>query len=177
MNTQEIFDTVARHLLTQNQDCVGEDGALYHGEGNLRCAIGCLIPDALYAPSIENIAVDGITGILGDKEATVPADVLRIRDHFKALIAPEEWERACTLMDRLQRVHDIGEVRDWPENLWRTAYGMELSTAVVEQMRPELFANEKLNEFRVRFAEKKKAEEAQYAPDVGCAAAEEAPSA
>lgn len=60
MNTQEIFNTVATHLLTQNARSMGTApqmegrGCLYRGENGRMCAVGCLIKDEFYDPILEN---------------------------------------------------------------------------------------------------------------------------
>lgn len=54
MNRQEIFNRVSKHLLTQMRQARDPitGACLYKTDDNLRCAIGCLIPDnhpGLYA--------------------------------------------------------------------------------------------------------------------------------
>ena len=63
MTPQEIFDTVARHLFTQGtragKPVINLDGevhdfeCLYRAPDGKTCAVGCLIPDAAYRPSME----------------------------------------------------------------------------------------------------------------------------
>ena len=58
MLIQEIFDTIAVHLLKQGVRSVNSYGVcLYRGPNGLRCAISALIPDELYMPEIENVSV------------------------------------------------------------------------------------------------------------------------
>lgn len=62
---QELFDTVARHLLTQRRQSKVVGGQCrYRWEDPwgrvLRCAIGCLIPDEAYKPSYEGRPVDSV---------------------------------------------------------------------------------------------------------------------
>lgn len=55
---QEIFDKVLNHLRTQGKAAVDDEGTCaYRGEGGTSCAVGCLIPDALYSSEFENKAV------------------------------------------------------------------------------------------------------------------------
>ena len=49
MNTQQIFDKVATHLLTQNARSAAEGSCLYRSPSGLKCAVGCLISDSVYA--------------------------------------------------------------------------------------------------------------------------------
>lgn len=55
-NMQEDFDTVITHLVNQGKRSIDSvrDMCLYRSEDGLKCAIGCLIPDDRYNPSIED---------------------------------------------------------------------------------------------------------------------------
>jgi len=97
MTPQEIFDTVARHLFTQGEragyernreDCGDESFACrYRGPGGTACAVGVLIPDAVYDPEMEG------------------AGVMLLIDNFGPNLPP--WMRDnFELLDRLQMVHD-----------------------------------------------------------------------
>lgn len=65
MERQEIFDTVARHLLTQMAKAVRgrspaggpDDSCMYRAPSGRKCAVGCLIPDSVYTPNIEGASV------------------------------------------------------------------------------------------------------------------------
>lgn len=55
MDNQEAFDIVKRHLLTQKKISVNHEGVCqYRGPDGLKCAIGALIPDEIYNPTMEN---------------------------------------------------------------------------------------------------------------------------
>ena len=76
MTPQEIFDTVARHLFTQGERAGlqhrGEDGevydfeCLYRAPGGKTCAVGCLIPDAAYRPSMEGSNPTALVSMFSD---------------------------------------------------------------------------------------------------------------
>lgn len=52
---QEVFDIVAKHLLTQNAKSSQSDKICqYRSSDGKVCAAGCLIPDEHYNPRIEN---------------------------------------------------------------------------------------------------------------------------
>ncbi len=55
-NRQEIFNTVAEHLLTQGRQAKKADNSscVYRSTNGDKCAIGCLIPDDRYSPKLEN---------------------------------------------------------------------------------------------------------------------------
>lgn len=49
--TEEVFEYIRNHLLTQNRISADIDGAcVYKNEQGLKCAAGCLIPDEKYHP-------------------------------------------------------------------------------------------------------------------------------
>jgi hypothetical protein len=60
MDTQTAFDIVLNHLWLQNAPAYDNNSQrcwYRHGETGTRCAIGCLIPDQLYVPSMEGRGV------------------------------------------------------------------------------------------------------------------------
>ena len=62
MNSQEIFDTVAKHLFTQGHQSkrAGRTTCAYRGEGSDMCAIGCMIPENMYDHKMEGKSVASI---------------------------------------------------------------------------------------------------------------------
>ena len=56
MTNQEIFDKVHTHLLTQRTAAI-KDGACAYRAGTQSCAVGALIPDALYTTEIEGASI------------------------------------------------------------------------------------------------------------------------
>ncbi len=94
MTAQEVFDTVAKHLLTQNRrSCLFDEKCAYRGTGGLMCAAGCLIPDDQYDESMEG------AGWLD----------LDLSDVHRELIAS------------LQYVHDYLDVDRWKKELSHVA--------------------------------------------------------
>lgn len=66
-NLQVIFDRVKNHLLTQNAkssdpyDVLGDEfvfNCRYRSNNGLKCAIGCLITDKNYHPSLEGFSIN-----------------------------------------------------------------------------------------------------------------------
>ena len=52
---EEVFEYIKHHLLTQMEKCVDDKGhCLYRNEQGLKCAAGCLIPDDMYDPVLED---------------------------------------------------------------------------------------------------------------------------
>lgn len=53
MTNQEMFDTVAAHLLAQGKRSAVGLFCKYRGPAGSKCALGCLIPDARYSAHLE----------------------------------------------------------------------------------------------------------------------------
>lgn len=100
MTTQEAFDKVVEHLLTQNEKSMGEGSCtcLYRGDNGTKCAIGCLIPDELYRYDFEARSISAI-------RITNPSILLLFKD------IPIEF------LTGLQKIHDREEVKDWRQHL------------------------------------------------------------
>jgi len=108
---QEVFDQVAKHLLTQNKSSRAADGyCAYRGEDNLRCAAGCLISDDEYDPKMEGASWD------------VFVDQHKITQRHKHLI------RA------LQIMHDSHVAYVWPRMLQHIAKSYDLNYTVITEM-------------------------------------------
>jgi len=117
---QEIFDIVARHLLTQNKKAVNDKGeCVYRGKNGCKCAAGCLIPDDKYDPSFEGF---GWSLGLQTKNAALQ-DLVEAIGHY-------------ALIRKLQLVHDQDAVDSWPDKLRGVATDYKLSYAVVDELDP-----------------------------------------
>lgn len=54
MTDQEIFDKVLAHCRQQGVSATNDAGdCMYRGRNGTKCAVGCLIPDNVYVPSME----------------------------------------------------------------------------------------------------------------------------
>lgn len=106
---QQVFDQVARHMLTQNARASDGTRCKYR-EGSLKCAAGCLISDDEYKTEFENSS-----WVLLAERGKVPAE-------------------HSDLIRELQRVHDVQEnVNAWPHMLRRLAGEEGLSCSVVDE--------------------------------------------
>lgn len=58
MTKQETFDKVVSHLMTQKERST-QFGVrcAYRGAGDMKCAVGCLIPDDKYRADMEGLSV------------------------------------------------------------------------------------------------------------------------
>ncbi len=118
MTEQEIFDTVAIHLIKQGKQSADAFGnCLYRGPEGLKCAVGCLIPDEVYQRNMECRVVSRLLGNY---------DSLKFLQPFDALLS------------KLQYAHDeaYGEGQIWTDTvvsyLYKIAEEYNLSTAVLE---------------------------------------------
>jgi len=116
---QELYDTIATHLLMQNARSEDPDTAvvssdpyesdippacLYRGPNGLRCAVGCVIPDEEYNRGLEGCGI---------------ADLLRLKRFSFEL--RHEFKRHLTLLNDLQNMHDVADIERWPERLQHIA--------------------------------------------------------
>jgi hypothetical protein len=69
---RQIFNKVEKHLLKQNTKSIDYQGFCnYRSAGGLTCAVGCLMTDDMYDPSLEKqgvmeiAVVDALSPILG----------------------------------------------------------------------------------------------------------------
>lgn len=103
VSAQQVFDFVARHLLTQGKKALSETGyCVYRGTNNLKCAAGCLITDQKYDPKMEGKSWKSVVDNFG------------VSDNHKNLIY------------RLQVIHDTREVSEWPIQLNEVAFDYNL---------------------------------------------------
>lgn len=106
---QQVFDQVARHMLTQNARSTNGTACKYR-EGSLKCAAGCLIGDEEYSTTLENQS----WSILQER-GKVP------NEH-------------ADLIRELQRIHDVrDDVFNWPFYLRQLAKTENLSAVVVDE--------------------------------------------
>ena len=67
LDSQDVFDIVAWHLLDQNERSTSCDGkCLYRAADGKRCAIGWIMPDDVYMLSFESMGVHDLASALQD---------------------------------------------------------------------------------------------------------------
>lgn len=96
---QQLFDTVVTHLRAQHARSQSADTltCLYRSPDNLKCAVGALIPDEVYAPDME-------------------CSLYTLIFYKGALLTKElhaEFSTHFDLLQRLQTTHDKVEIEDW----------------------------------------------------------------
>jgi len=131
---QELFNTVASHLLTQNARAERSIGiasggtiqitftfsssplitsrCVFRTEDGKKCAIGCLIPDDQYDPKMD---------------ADYGTDFPKVLDYLdKKSPLREKLERHTQMLRSLQVLHDQVPVDSWAEALKKLAEEWEL---------------------------------------------------
>ena len=142
MLAQEVYDTVVQHLFAQGkpaygyfnkENSVGESGCAYR-TGELKCAVGCLIPDDVYRSDMENQSVKSLV------------------DHSEFMV-PSYFEEHIPLLNKLQTVHDssLNWEHDNPEKGWNYANLAEslLEAAYLFNLMPNILTRELITQIRI----------------------------
>jgi hypothetical protein len=96
MNNQEIFDTVARHIIKQGKPAVNEYGdCKYRTADGSMCAVGVLIPDDVYTEDMEWMVPDHLAT---DKYISV-----------------DDGAKSGVLLLNLQAAHDM-DLMSWDDD-------------------------------------------------------------
>lgn len=107
---QEIFDTVSKHLLKQNERSgFSDDSCSYRGPNGLKCAAGVLIPD---------------------KEYTF--DIFEGKDWSHLVRNQYVESRFSKEITELQQIHDCDPVKRWKDELIKFAehYNLQVNFEV-----------------------------------------------
>lgn len=126
MNKQEIFDQVARHLLTQKELSLNQDSnCMYRGDNGMMCAVGCLIPDELYTEDIENKVAS----------SDVVVDLLRSAGVIEYEEGDDRHIDEIKFLSKLQTVHDSSAPYNWLSCLWSLARKHNLKDTVLGEFK------------------------------------------
>lgn len=98
---QEIFDTVVAHLREQGVACKNSDNCVYRNSAHQACAVGCLIPDSIYRPALEE------NGVIRLYQWNY------LPEFFAAYGITTEDTTALELMADLQCTHDTNNPINW----------------------------------------------------------------
>lgn len=98
---QEIFTKVYRHLMKQKKKSTRVENSFaytcaYRGDNGAMCAVGCLISDEKYTPSLEGRSV---------------------RNTAVQCAIPKRYAPHIDLLFGLQKIHDLECVADWEVKL------------------------------------------------------------
>lgn len=119
MTKQEVFDKVVRGLASQGYQTSMRGGTCkYRGEGGRKCALGHLIPDALYVPCMDEPGPAGLAAF----QATMAAVGLPDgpMDSLGQMIIELRYAHDCDAPDWLPRgLRSIGTKHGlvWPSDV------------------------------------------------------------
>ena len=118
-NLQAVYDFVAAHLLKQGRRATVAVGlrkgsnCRLRGDAGTMCAVGCLIPDVDYRPSMEDSVAYDWT-----------------EDRFKVA-------KRSGLLESLRTLHDFRVAADWPKALRNLATRHRLSPIPQRRLSPK----------------------------------------
>lgn len=72
---QEIFNHVVDHLWSQGRPAKDARGNCLYRLGNLKCAVGALIPDEIYTKDMEDISVDVLASWDSEGKIKLPPEI------------------------------------------------------------------------------------------------------
>lgn len=134
INKQDTFDTCALHLLTQwkkSEARVMEDNpddlvCAYRAPGDLKCALGCLIPEEKYDIDFENRVPRVSIGFDPNDNYSVTL----------AKVLGAETEDDCDFLRSIQIVHDSYPVVQWPLRLavFAVEHKLSIHSLVLQKM-------------------------------------------
>ena len=86
---QQVFDSVAAHMLAQGKRAISEDLRMYRTPDGHKCGAGCLIGDDEYDPAFENKRWGNLVaeGLVPDAHVGLIASLQKVHDQRDAL----EW--------------------------------------------------------------------------------------
>lgn len=64
---QQIFEYVVKFLANQGKQAKGDNSYCLYRSGDLKCAVGCLIPDKYYSEDLEGTNADSVLMSLADE--------------------------------------------------------------------------------------------------------------
>lgn len=98
---QELFTQIATHLLTQNvQSKSTHGGCVYRGPGGLKCAVGCVLTNDEYLPSMDS-----------------PHSETGVASLIRRGVLPQRLIPFASMLESLQFIHDDLRPQDWPKEL------------------------------------------------------------
>lgn len=139
MNTYQLFTTMRDHMLAQGRTAMrlrasGHPGCAYRGDDGTKCAVGCLITDEFYNPSLEGLGVHE------------PEQRTAVEKSIGRTLTKKE----LSLLVHMQQLHDLAagpypqySVSEWPrefENVERKFFPERFrnTAAQVEQLKRSL---------------------------------------
>lgn len=102
LNTQELYNYIRVHLLAQGVRSMRAGHCAYYGTGDRKCAIGCVIAEEHYSPSMERCC-----GLLEYFDGNRVCDMVRKSVNY------DLTSNDVQLLNYLQSVHDEKDPSNW----------------------------------------------------------------
>ena len=117
LSAQETFNKVTTHLLAQGVSSMSSVAAAgrYRSEDGKKCAVGCLIPDQIYSPSMEKCGSDlkALSGFPGMSNLLDQQTLLRELQKLHDLNATDFFSEKKPQMRQIARKFNLSI----PENI------------------------------------------------------------
>ena len=122
---QKLFNKVATHLLKQNAKAETGGYCKYRTSDGEKCAVGVLLPPAVYAKTGECGRVENLLGY-------------RVAENYFNNYYGDTSKLKPMLMD-LQRIHDTQDVGSWGHNLlvFAATYGLRCPLPIRKLMKKQ----------------------------------------
>lgn len=126
MNNQEIYTKVRNHLLHQGRQAKEAGMCKYRTDEGLTCAVGCLIPESMYNPEIEDVSA-GMVVWVGLRYRANNRGQAILKGIFDSLGIQKE---SAPLLRSLQGLHDQHPPSEWEIRLDNLAkdYNLEVES-------------------------------------------------
>ena len=95
----QIVEAVEEFLLKQNRASLYQNKCAYRGDNELKCAVGCLIPDPYYQQDMEDKGVEHLA-------------TAEINPKLRSFI-----NRFIYVLGQLQSIHDSINISYWKESI------------------------------------------------------------
>ncbi|WP_321941684.1 hypothetical protein [Paraburkholderia tropica] len=134
LDAQALFDRIARHMLTQRARSTvdGTRDCLYRDLHGRACAVGAIIPGAVYRESMEHKGITALMLLLSLDEFNTPQH--RAFSRFLTQHAP--------MLMNFMRIHDQALPELWPDDLRTLARLHALDASVVDRFTPHTHRDE-----------------------------------
>lgn len=95
LTNQEIFDKVAKHLITQSAKSINHPDwfCRYRADNGLKCAVGCLIKDEDYRSDIEGQSICQISKVFTNIDIDESIELLRSLQHCHDSFYVTNWKQ------------------------------------------------------------------------------------
>ncbi|WP_067586454.1 hypothetical protein [Endozoicomonas ascidiicola] len=136
MTLKEIFDTVEKHLLKQNEQALQPDemgfdnNCKYQTESGLKCAVGCLIKAEHYNFHLEGVTINEVKALIQaneDQEEPEKSGEMEAATALHTALrksgVPMDKETMDMLL-ALQDIHDKSEPHLWRSELKFLAHAL-----------------------------------------------------